>query len=196
MSPKGFSLIETIVATSIFTVAIIAILAFIIQNYQTLRRINEQIEAQNFARQAIKTMIKELRNANVADTGAYTIESANSNSLVFFANIDSQTNRERIRYFLDGTDLKKGVIKPSGMPIVYNPTNETFSTVAKYVRSLSFLYYDGNYTGSENPLSGPINVTQIKMLRAFLEVDVVPNMMPTGFTLSSEVNLRNLKENL
>jgi type II secretory pathway pseudopilin PulG len=196
MSQKAFSIIETLVAITIFSVATIAIMAFVIQNYQTLRRINEQIEAQNQARKAIKTMIKEFRNANVADTGAYTIESASSTSLVFFANIDSSSDRERIRYFLEDSELKKGVIKPSGMPIEYNPADEVITTVARYVRNLSFLYFDGNYTGTEDPLSEPINVTQVKFARISLEVDVVPNVKPDGFTLTSEVNLRNLKENL
>jgi type II secretory pathway component PulJ len=193
---KGFSIIETIIAITIFTIATIAIMTFVVQNYLMLRRINEQVEAQNQARKAVKTMIKELRNANVADTGAYTIESASSTSLVFFANIDSSSDRERVRYFLQGSDLKKGVIKPSGLPIKYNPIDEVVSTVAGYVRNLSFLYFDGNYTGSQAPLSEPINVTEVKFVRVSLEVDVVPNVKPDGFVLTSEVSLRNLKENL
>lgn len=193
---KGFSVIETLVAITIFAIATIAIMTFVVQNYQFLRRINEQVEAQNYARKAVKTIIKELRDANVADTGAYTIESASSTSLIFFANIDSSSDRERIRYFLEGSNLKKGVIKPSGMPIEYKPADEIITTVARYVRNLSFLYFDGNYTGTENPLSEPINVTQIKFARISLEVDVVPNVKPDGFVLTSEVNIRNLKENL
>ncbi len=193
---SGLSLIETIVGIGIFTIAITAITIFIIQNYQVLRRINQQIEAQNQARKAIKMIISELRNANLADTGAYTIESATLNSLTFFSNIDSQSDRERIRYFLEENNLKKGVIKPSGNPLKYDPINENISVAARYTRNLSFAYYDGNYTGVEPPLASPINVTKIKMVKVSLTIDVDPHTTPPGFTLESEVNLRNLKENL
>ena len=43
---------------------------------------------------------------------------------IFYANIDSDTLYERVRFWVEGTILKKGVIKPTGVPLDYDLQNE------------------------------------------------------------------------
>lgn len=196
---KGFTLIEVSVAIGIFAMVMIILMDFIIQNYKSWEEANRIVEAQKNGQGAIQIMIKELRNvAEASETGSFPLESCQNQSVTFYSDVDSNSKIEKVRYFIESNEFKKGVIAPSGNPIEYNPTNEIISPIARYVSNgnePAFYYYDENYNGAGSPLSNPIDVTKAKLIKIFLKVNVDPNRPPSDFILESYVNLRNLKEN-
>jgi len=130
--------------------------------------------------------------------GTIAVESASSTAIVFYSNIDDDSLVERIRYYLSGTTLKKGVTKPTGSPLAYVTSTETFTDVAHDVAngaSSTFYYYDGNFTGAQSPLSAPITVAQIRMVKISLRLEEDPNLSPVPFFIESKVAIRNLKDN-
>ena len=133
----------------------------------------------------------------MADTGAYVINQAEASSFIFYSDIDNDGLKEKVRYFLIGTTLQKGVIKPTGSPLSYNPLNETISTLAENLTNVSiFDYYDKFYDGTTAPLSLPVNTSDIRLIKITIIIDKDPNRSPTAMTFSTEVSIRNLKDNL
>lgn len=190
----GITSLEVMVAMAVFALAITIVSNFIVQNFKAQNFSLEQSSAINEARRGVETMVKELRETLPGDTGAYPIEMADDNELIFFADYDRDTQIERVHYWLDGSDFKKGVIEASGNPLSYSG-DELEDVISRYVRNNDdtpmFVYRDGSY----GELTTPANLTDVKLVHVFLKINVFENKAPMDFELESEVTLRNLKEN-
>jgi len=198
---KSFSLIEVIVTVFIFTLALGAVTGFIIYLYRSYSYNFEQIQAINEARKGIETMVKEIREARYGDDGSYPLEEAGDFQFIFYSDIDRDDLTERVRYFLEGTDFKKGVVEPSGDPPQYILADENVSILSSYVRNTSqpiFTYYNGDWPTDtiNNPLPTLARLTETKLMHVYLKVNIDPNRPPDDFELESDAQIRNLKTNL
>lgn len=93
---------------------------------------------------------------------------------------------------IQGTELKKGVIKPVGFPSSYPLDQETVLVITSYVRNAPpiFSYFKEN----NQPITDyPARLTETKVMKVFLVVNVDPNRSPNEYQLESYVQLRNLK---
>ena len=108
----AFTLVETIVAIGIFVIACLVIAAFITNSYKLQNFTFEQSTAIDEARRGIETMVKELREVLPGDTGAYPIESADDQEIIFYADFDRDDAIEKVHYWLDENDFKKVLLKP------------------------------------------------------------------------------------
>jgi len=191
---KGFNLIESLITIGIFILGLGAVTGSIFGLYQTYYYSFQQMQAIEEARNGVEIMIKQTREAKQGDDGAYVIEKADDYEFIFYSDIDKDNETERVRYFIDGSDFKKGVIEPLGAPPKYIVDSEKISILSKYVRNLPpiFHYFDG----AGNELPAPARLKDTKTMRINLVVNVDPNRLPGNFTLESDVQLRNLKTNL
>jgi len=192
---NGFTIIEALVALGVFVIAILIITAFIINSYKLQNFTYEQSTAISEARRGIETMVKELRETLPGDTGAYPIELAETQEIIFYADFDRDDAIEKVHYWLDGSDFKKGVIEASGNPLTYNPTNEQVETISRYVRNYEdaiFIYRDSDYIA----LNTPADPNEVKLINVYLKINMFENRAPMDYELESDVALRNLKENL
>ena len=191
----GFTIIEVLVALGVFVIAILIITAFIINSYKLQNFTYEQSTAISEARRGIETMVKELRETLPGDTGAYPIELAETQEIIFYADFDRDDAIEKVHYWLDGSDFKKGVIEASGNPLTYNPANEQVETISRYVRNYEdaiFIYRDSDYIA----LNTPADPNEVKLINVYLKINMFDNRAPMDYELESDVALRNLKENL
>lgn len=195
----GITLLEMVLVLGIFGVALAMITSYFWMSLRAQNKSVKSIVAQNSARRALTTLAGEVRSTMSADSGSYPIEVAEGQSLTFYTNIDSDINAEKVRYFLDGTDLKRGVIEPTGQPPTYPSASEQINTIADYNAngaSNIFTYYDRDYEGTSSPLPFPVNKSNIRLIRIDLVVDVDSNTPPDPLTVTTEAQLRNLKDNL
>jgi len=191
----GFTIIEVLVALGVFVIAILIITAFIINSYKLQNFTYEQSTAISEARRGIETMVKELRETLPGDTGAYPIELAETQEIIFYADFDRDDAIEKVHYWLDGSDFKKGVIEAGGNPLTYNPANEQVETISRYVRNYEdaiFIYRDSDYIA----LNTPADPNEVKLINVYLKINMFENRAPMDYELESDVALRNLKENL
>lgn len=199
VAPKGggFTLMETLITMGIFTL-IIGALTLLARNVWTYNAfLSHGLTDTNAGRQVLKSAVAEIRTASTADTGAYTISQATASLFTFYSNIDSDILKEKIRYYVTGTTLYKGVTKPSGSPLSYNPANEKISTLATNLTTNAiFSYYNKNYAGSTAALTFPVNVAEIRLIKITLTIDQDPNRSPLPRTFTTQVSIRNLKDNL
>jgi len=188
---RGFTIIEMIVV--IFIIGLISLAAATFQNdiFSLNKIVSDSISAQDEMRKVFKMITAEIRSASSSNSGAYPISDLSQNSFIFYSDIDGDGLKERIRYFLSAGALKKGILKPSGSPLTYNPANETLSDVVYDVANGStavFNYYDKDYDGTTAPLADPINVISVRLIKITIVID--------NMTFTTQVSMRNLKDNL
>ncbi len=197
---KGFTLIEIIIVIGILGLIIIAVSSFQ-RNVLIYNKFSQDsLSSAQDARAILRTMVKELRSASPSNNGAFSIIQAATNTISFFSDTDADGLKEQIRYFLTTTILKRGTIKPTGSPLTYNSANETFSFLAYNIKNSTstplFEYFDNSYAGTSTSLTQPVTATQVHLVKINLIIDVDPNRAPIPRTYTSQVNLRNLKDNL
>ncbi len=194
---KGFTLVETLFGVAIFVVIVGALTLFSRNIWVYNSFVSAGLSDANSARQTLKIITAEIRTASIADTGSYVIALANSTAFTFYSDIDDDGLKEKVRYFLNGTTLQKGVIKPSGSPLTYNPTSETISTLVSNITNNSiFNYYDKNYDGTTAALGTPVNIPLVRLIKVTIQIDKDPNKAPNAMTFSTQISIRNLKDNL
>lgn len=198
---KGISFIETIITISVFTMAMMAVSTFIIYLYRAYSFNLEQLSAINEARKGIEVIVKEIREARIADNGSYPLVKADDFEFIFYGDIDRDIAVERVRYFLEGTNFKKGIIEPSGDPPQYVLTSEKIDVLSQYVRNGTlpvFTYYNGDWPSDtlNNPLPTATRLMETKLMHVYLKINVDPSRPPSDFELESDTQIRNLKTNL
>ena len=157
--------------------------------------LSANLTTQGQLRGALRIMTTQIRMASPANTGAYPIAEADGSRLTFYADTDGDGVRERIRYFLDGTTLRQGTVKPAGDPLAYSQDDETLSDIAHHVRNAAtvFAYYDSTYDGTTAPLSEPIDIPAVRLIRLNLSVEPPDSRRSAPLTMTSVATLRNLK---
>lgn len=196
---SGFSFIEIFI--SIFIITLIGLVFYIFQKdtFSFNRIISESLMAQDDARRVLKIMNVEIRSVSPSNLGAYALLETATSSFTFYSDIDTDSLKERVRYFIDGATLKRGVIKPSGSPFVYNPADEIISDLIHYITVSAtpiFSYYDTNYDGTTDPLTEPINISAVRLVKITIVVDKDSLAPPGPLTFTTQISMRNLKDNL
>ena len=195
----GISILETMIAVAIFAVIGLLIANFMFNIFDQNRFLSASITAEQEGRIVLKTFATELRSASVSSAGSYPILAASSTAITFYSDVNNDGQREQIRYFMNGTTLKKGVIQPTaGTPPTYNGAEVVTDMVHNVTNSASgiFFYYDSSYDGTTSALSAPVSVSTIRLVKVSLLIDADPNKSPTAINITTQTSVRNLKDNL
>lgn len=198
----GFTLIE-----GILVIVILAILGLGVLGLQYILSQNQAMVFKSYlsieeANSSVNEFTRQLRTAQSGENGAYAIESAGQNEIVFYTDIDFDGVTERVRYYLNDMILYRGVTKPTTEPpISYPQENEKVKELTNIVRNLSapvFTYYNGDWPNDtvNNPLTLPTEISNIKTVGIYLRTNPVANQPEKDYILESYVNIRMLKENL
>jgi len=197
---SGFTLIEILVTVAITAIIAGSIITLIYISYRSRFVTFQNLINVDDANRNISTMIRELRNVRAGENGAYPLEKALDQEIVFYSDIDYDGQSERVRYTLNQDQLIKGVIEPTGFPPSYPVSNEKVKVVSENVKNSSepiFYYYNGDWPGdtTNNPLPQPVRLSETKLMRVFLRLNTT-NDPESDFILESFVQLRTLKQNL
>jgi len=199
-SQKGFTLLELVVAIGIFLLLGVGFASILVVSLRTNDIVWNQLESQNDARHVLQEVVDDVRRAESSSIGSYAIVTSTAYEFAFYANVDSDSLREEVRFWLDGDILKKGVTKPAGNPLVYNAANEEVRELAHSVVNITegvnlFEYFDETYEGVGSGLVDPIDMTAIRSVRVSLEIEKDPDKSPEPFHAETFVQIRNLKTN-
>lgn len=200
-SSHGFTLIELLIVLAMILIggAVVGTANRDLFSFNAF--FDEALTAQRAMEALLSRMVREIRAAAPASTGAYALEKTDPNSLAFYANIDGDATVERVQYFRSGTDVIRSVVDPTGSPLTYATSTaaeilETVlrDTVASTTASL-FSYWSGAYAGTSTPLVPPVSPVTVRHVRITLIVDRDPARLPPELVGSSAVTIRNLKDN-
>lgn len=194
---KGFTVVETMFGISIFILILLAITLFSRNIWIYNSFISDSFSSVEDGRKAMKIMTAEIRTASAASNGAYAVSQATATSLTIYSDIYDNGLKERVRYFLNGSNLQKGVTMPTGSPLGYDSANEQITTLVPNVTNNSiFDYYNASYDGTTAALSSPVDVSAVRLVKITIITDKNPTRPPAPITFSTQVSIRNLKDNL
>lgn len=196
---QGVTLVEVIIWTGIFALLAVAMMRFQQDFLQVNNWSQGGLMREGQIRKVFKDFVSEVRSASImANTAALVIEKADATSFIFFVDTDGDGLYERIRYFISGTSLQKGTIKPTGCPnnCVYAAANESIKTVATEVTNTTavFFYYDVTYDGSQAALVQPVDTSAVRLIRMQLTIDPNGPLAPGPQTFETQANIRNLRQ--
>ena len=194
---KGFTLAEMLVAIFIFSILIAGVAGFINTIFKSNKEEMSELDRINQATLLTADFVNELRNASIGNNGGYPLSQVSGSNIIFYSSFGATSPAvKRIRYYLSGGTLYKGVVVPTGNPLTYNLASEVVMPVqfnlTNNVSNPVFYYYDGDYDSNAAPLIEPININQAK----FIEINLVILGTAGAHTISSGVAVRNLKTNL
>jgi type II secretory pathway pseudopilin PulG len=193
---KGFTLVEILFGVSIFIIVIGTITLFSRNTWVYNSVITTELQSVNAVRAALKIMTAEIRTASSGNDGSYAISLANGTSFTFFSDIYDDGLKEKVRYFLNGTNLQKGVTKPIGSPLAYTGSEVITTLVSNVTNSSIFNYYDKNYDGTTPALATPIDISAVRLVKITITIEKDINRAPAPITMSTQVSMRNIKDNL
>lgn len=192
---------ETLVVVGIFTILFIGVNTLLVAVIRTPKQ--QMLAGNNIdqARKVIASFTNELRNAAQGNEGSYQLSQAGDSQIIFYSSYGaSGTKVNRIRYYLSGSTLYKGVVVPTGSPLTYNLATEVVTTVQQNLTNGTtpvFYYYDDTYSGTTSPLAQPVNLTTVKFVKINLIVMKQNSATDTStFTIDGGATIRSLKTNL
>lgn len=197
---SGFTLIEILVSSAILVIlgaGFLGMQYIFSQNQVTSWQNYSNIEESN---RVLSKFVKEIRDSRSSDEGSHPLVTTSDNEIVFYSDIDYDGDVERIRYTIIANQLIKGVIEPSGEPISYPLGTEAETVIAENVVSSadpSFYYYNEDWPVDvvNNPLAEIDRISDTKIVKMILTINVQPDNPGSEFTLESSGQIRMLKEN-
>jgi len=198
---SGLTIIEVVLVIALTGILLTGLLGLEQLIAASRRSIESNTLSYDSANVALRSLLKELRNARTAENGAYPLAQTDDQEIIFYANVDNDSQTERVHYWLDGDQIKRGVTQPTGDPPTYPAGNEQTSLIISDVQNQSqpiFYYYNGDWPTdtTNNPLPTGQRITQTKFIRVKVIINPTPSKSNTEFQLESGVQLRNLKTNL
>lgn len=197
-TPRGFTLVESLFSLALFV--LIGGAVWYLQNDFSKANIliQSNLTGQHEINRTFKTFTAEARITSLSSLGAYPLAEATATSITFYADADRDGLKERLRYFLQNGELRRGYLKPTGDPLVYNPLNESVTTIVRDVTNGAtalFSYYDSTYDGTTAPLTQPVDVLSVRLVKMTVVIDKNGARAPSPESFTTQISFRNLKDN-
>lgn len=161
---KGMTIIELMVTLAVLSIIILGLVVFFTGGTRSWITGQYQLEAQRNARQAMESMVREIRHGETVD------HNSTSNSIIFKTPFNGSPD---INYLLN-----------TGTGILYRNTNPIIDDVL----SLNFVYLDN--TDNVIDTSDLGFSSKVSKIHIELKVDVDNDNNP-DITLNSDIDLRN-----
>lgn len=192
---KGTTLMEIVVTVAVVGIVGASIATFQADTFKLGGTVENSLMAADQARRLMRPMADEIRAMQISDAGAYPMEQADANEIIFFSDIDNDDSSELVRYYVEEGTLKKGVIQPSGNPAVYTGDETVTELVENITSETTFYYYDSTYDGSSDPLVAPADPSEVRLIKVEFTIESDPNRAPIPLTVTTQIALRNIIEN-
>jgi len=197
----GFTAVEVIISVSVGILLMLVaadLLVSVVSNPTSQMASLDSIEQ---AKTVVSVFVDELRSSAVGNDGSYPVTLAQENEIIFYSKFRTTGNAvNRVRYYFSDGVLYKGTTIPTGLPLSYDLDSEVVRPVVTNVLNQGspvFYYYDGNYNGSGQELSQPVNINQIRFAKINLIMEnLTSKQSQSTFPISGGAAIRNLKDNL
>lgn len=197
----GFTLIEILIASGILAIILFAVFGFthyLSQSYQF--SLTQTLSVEEASRTSAQ-LVREIREIQMGSGGAYPLQQTEDQAITFFTDLDDDGIAEKVRYWLDGTNLNRGVTKAEGTPLSYPEASESVRLVAGNIVNGNlpiFYYYNQDWPIDElnNPLSHPGRLLSTRLVKIELQVRTGQEQSLAPVTVTNAVAVRSIKSNL
>jgi len=197
----GMTLIEALMAVAIFAMGIGGFTLLFSKTWQSNAYVLEMGQSSMAVSQGLNKMVDYIRRARQGDDGSYPVKSVGANDLVIFCDYNKDGITERLHFYKTGQDVLMGVTSPtSTMPKTYPSGDQQIINIATRIVNNSstpiFYYYNKDYPGdvTNNPLAGTIDVSTVRLVKAYMEININPNHAPDNVKIQTFVEMRNLND--
>lgn len=195
------SLVEMMVAISIFAIAIAGFSLLFIRSWNVNSYTIEMGQSSMVVSRSVDKLVVYLRKIRQGDNGAYAIQLADDNELIVYSDYDKDGDTDRLHIYLENGQIKMGITQPtSGIPKTYpNDDQETVILAERIVNAPNepiFYYYDKEYPSetSNGPVDTPADIAKVRLMKIFLKINIDPNRAPDNIEMQSFVEFRNLND--
>lgn len=188
-------------ALAIFTIGISATVVVFSKTIKSKAYALEMGKSSFVVSRSMGDLTQYLRRARQSDAGSYPIVSADDNDLVVYSDYNKDGETERLHVYLLNNKVYMGIRTPSAtFPPSYAPGDETTIELAKQIVNTPtdpmFSYYNSEYpeNTTDNPVATPADVSEIRLIRMFLKINIDPNRAPDNIQQETFVEIRNLND--
>jgi prepilin-type N-terminal cleavage/methylation domain-containing protein len=194
---KGFSLLEVLIALSVFVIVVFGVYTVYDSGRATVARGQNKVEVQQTARVAMDMMASEIQTAGYDPSNAMNllpttpVQVANGSIITFIADVDGNNVTDQVTYRLQGAQLIRDFSSWNGATFPAPASEE----LANGVTTLTFGYFDGN--DPNNQFAAPVPAASLAAIRR-ITVAVTTQGTAAGissaqetFPLTMDVRLRN-----
>ncbi len=189
-NPRGFTLIELLVAITLFSMVSLGMMTFMVNIGNGYRFLDVQSTAAVDSSNSLGRIAKVLRGSTEV------VEALPASVTVFAYFSPNDAVVDKVKYYLEGTNLKVSVIPPTGVAptYTYNPADEKITSLRTNITNITsiFKYYDD--IGTE--LTGTFNESQVKQIGIAISVNPNTKVLRKSLSNQTTVTLRNKKTNL
>lgn len=199
---RGLTLAEIVVVVGIVGVIGLAVSKFQSDVFSFNRTFSSSFATADNAQKLLRPMAAEIRSASPSSNGAFPIDTIGQYDFSFYSDINNDGTKDWVRYYISGTTMFKEVIKPTGTtPAIYNSANKVTTTFMTGVRNVTdntpvFRYFSSSYTGGATgeitPSTGAVE--SVRLVKVSITLDDNTNKMPIALTVSTQISIRNLKQ--
>lgn len=191
----GFSLLELLVASSIFFTFMVGICTIYTRSHAIYMRGQTRIEVQQSARVALQSMAREIRTAGYDPSdvtpllaNASPVQIADAGTLAILADADGDRVTDLVTYRLQGNQIVRDVSSWDGSAFPVPTASQVVDGV-----DLTFSYFDGS-SPINNPIPTPVLPEDLSAVRR-ITIDLVASQEAVGtqmsYPLTMDVSLRN-----
>lgn len=191
---RGYTLIEMLVIVAIIAIVMPALMNVIVSLYSSRNDTFARAAALIEATHGVNAIVRDVRASVYSESGALPIVSFSSDSLTLYADTDFDGRVERVRYFLDGTVVRRGIIEPTSSA-TYPSADEIVDELAKGVvnadRGVALFHY---YDADGNELTQPSEQLSIRRISAELVTVSSLARQQRDVSVRTSASIRNLKD--
>jgi Tfp pilus assembly protein FimT len=197
----AFTLLEAMLSIAIFSIGMVGFAMLFAKTWRTNSYSIEMGQSSLQVSRGVNMMGNFIRSARQGDDGSYPIVSASGNSFTIFSDYNKDGITERLHLYKTGTDILMGITNPtSTMPKTYPSGDQKTVTIATHIVNQAtepvFFYFNKYYPGdtAHNPLSAPITIADVRLVKIFLHINIDPNRPPDNIQMQTFIEMRNLND--
>ncbi len=191
---QGFTLLEILIASAVFTIVLFAIYGMFVTNQTTYDRGVNKVEIQQNARVAMEAIAREIRMAGYDPSDAINllpstaIEIANANDIRFIADVTGDAVSDQVRHWLAGNQVMRDISSWNAGTGTWDPPGS--GELAASVSTLTFQYFDANDVGIPAPVAVG-SLTDIRRITIGITAQGTAAGIQETFPLTIDVRVRN-----
>lgn len=187
-------MIEMLTVIAIIGIIVPVLYGSIISLYRQQGQTIARALALSEATQGVRDIVRDVRAAVYGENGALPLVAIATSSLTLYADTDFDGRVERVRYFLNGSTVQKGVVEPTATSS-YVLATETLETLATNITNGQtatpvFRYYSATST----EITSSASILNIRRVTVELVAESRFSGEVTYVTLRSAASIRNLKD--
>jgi prepilin-type N-terminal cleavage/methylation domain-containing protein len=190
---RGMTLVELLVAIAIIGIVLPSLYMGIQSLYETHSYTLSRALALSKTTGVLKDIVRDIRASVYSEDGELPLDLIATSSLTLYADTDFDGRVEKVRYFLDNTTLRKGVVEPSSTSS-YDGTEVVFEMANNIVNTANNVDLFRYYTATGTEVFNQADILDVKRVDVYLEAEQRFGVKSGGVSLRSSASVRNLKD--